>query len=435
MKFKSLQELGELKNRIINDRDIIPLEEIINFYLEKEGIANFREISPKRIASEIYRRGYENLDKLYGFLDDPGLEKSKRGIIWYSRNFQKNLEDSNYPFEASLGLALICDDLYKKIKLREETFHDKLEEEINAKKIEIRELGSKITEMNGSFRGKANSLLGRIEGDFVSSFINKLFLSKFHEEYEDIIKQKLEAEEVSDRKKCALYNRLENYFYPIRTQLAYVFGDITRKILPTEFGPFKNNINITKILRKRSIELLRSNICISKDPDALSYLKSDIYKYTLLLQDNDPEKLSLLEEGLKYTRESLKYDGADKFKLSNYLCDLFIVRYVQEKKLDFELLDESYRVSHEIMINFKEDAYQGQNVQLLMHIFNNQLIKLNDFLYNPLAHNDFKTINNHCSEHGFSFSRLYNQFSSVAVKSVPIKYRAQYRRSLDFKGI
>ncbi|MBI2507521.1 hypothetical protein HYV89_01060 [Candidatus Woesearchaeota archaeon] len=437
MKLKSLQELGELKNRIINDRDIIPLEGIINSYLENEGLANFREISARKIASEIYRRGYENLDKLYGFLNDPALERSKGGIIWYSRSFQKHLEDSNYPLEASLGLALICDDLYRKIKLREEVFHNELEEEIAAKKTEIRELGGCIAGMERSFRGKVNSLLGRVEGNFISRFINKLFLSKFHEEYELIIKQKVEAERISDRKKGALHNRLENYFYPIRTQLAFVFGDITRRVLPTEFGPFRNNMDIAKILRKRSVELMMDNISICNDPEALSYLKSDIYKYTLLLQDNDPEKISLLEEGLKYARMYLRHDDTDKdkFKLSSYLCDLFIVRYVQEKKLDFELFDESYEITQEIMMNFKDNAYQGQNVQLLMHIFNNQLLKLNNFLHNDVNPNDFEIINKHCTEHGFSFHRLYNKFSSVAVKFVPIKYSAQYRKNLDFKGI
>ena len=436
MRFKSLQELGELKNRIINDRDIIPLEKIINCYLDKEGLANFREISAKKIASEIYRRGYGNLDKLYEFLDDQALERSKGGIIWYSHNFQKNLEDSNYPLEASLGLALICNDLYEKIKLREETFQSKLEEEINEKRTEVRDLGINISMMEGSFRGKINNLLNRNGSNYLFNTIKKLFLSKFlsnfHEECESLIEQKVKAERALERKNGALYNWLENYFYPIRTQLAYVFGDITRKILPNEFGPFKNNISVAKILRKRSIELMRGSIEICDDPDALSYLKSDIYKYTLLLQDHDPEKLSLLEEGLKYTRDYLKHDDADKFKLHNYLGDLFIVKYTRGKKLDFELFDESYGVSQEIAMNFRDNAYHGQNVQLLMHIFNNQFLKLNDFLHDSVTSNDFETITRHCVEHGFSFRRLYNQFSSVAVKTVPVKYRVQYRRNVTF---
>lgn len=420
--------------------DIDSLEERIDSLLEEEGLANLGWISSRKVSAEIYHRGYGDLDELYNYLDNPTLEKSRGYILWYMRNFQKNVESNNYPLDAVLGLLLISSDVYKEVNFREKIFCDRLENEISIKKTEIADLGSQIRNLENSLSGKFYNLLHRIGNyykplDYVSNFVANLFLSGFDKKHEEIVKQKIYAERTYNKRKGVLYNTLKNYFHPIRVESAFVFGGIVRRIFPTEFG--SKDINLTRILRKRSVELMEEVIDICSDPDSIHYLESDTYRYALVLHDKDPEKLSLLENCLKYIKEHNLNSSAkkDELKLNSRLMDLFMIRYVQEKRLSFELLDESYGLSRETIMKFRDDAFHGQNVQLLMHIFNTQFVKLNNFLHNVATPDDFEMINGYCIEHDFSFSRLYNQFSSIAVKSVPVKHRTQYRKILDFKGI
>lgn len=196
-----------------------------------------------------------------------------------------------------------------------------------------------------------------------------------------------------------------------------------------------------KALRRRGIGFVKdAAITGCNNLSALSYLKTDIYKYTLLLPDKDPEKLSFLEEGLEST---LKYIESDKsevtdnhiFNLGNYLQDLFVVKYFQQKQLDLDFLQKFHDIHKSIVFGLDKGTYKFGDAEIVMHILNTQFSRLNSFFSNVLDQNDFEIVHAYCSEKGISFKSLYSQFNAFAINRVSKRYRIQYERILEFKGI
>lgn len=346
MKFKSLQDLGVLKNNLLEKQAIDPLEERVQNYLKEEGLDEFEEISAREIAFELHDRGYANLDEVHECFNVGPLDRAKREIIFYVRSFQSHLEGNNFPINASLGLILVGHWLYKEIKAGEGSFCEKIEGESHRRKEEIDKLDSRINEMGNTVKGRAYFVLEGFKRKnkplriFADAVNDSFLFREFSEQYKDAKRQKLDAEIKLNERESVSRKTLGDYFHPLRMNLAYIINDVIRRISTTEIsttesGHFKDS-GIMDLLGKRGIELRRDVLGITKDIRAISYFSSDIYRYTLSLNDSDPEKLSLLEEGLGHIREymSLEPESDQRFKVGCYLQDLFVVKYIQKNEVD-----------------------------------------------------------------------------------------------------
>ena len=448
MKFKSLKDLKLVREAII-ERQIKPedkehlsrLEEQIYTYIEEAGVENFPEISAKNISRSVFELGYRDLSVVDSFFDLETFEDSLDAVLLYLRDYKLRLERCRFSADSILGWYLISDHLYRFTEDREERFGSEISERICEDTLELNSLKSELNHHQTSFTAKCYDLLdcgskpNNITANLITRFLGYLKNSRifhgFREQRDYLTDKKNEFENKIRESETSLLNSNKGYFHYLKGGIALITSEAIHRLAPTVKGPFED-IELMKFLRKRVVEVSRS---IQNESRRVAHLDYNIHRYTLLLDDRSQEKKSLLEEGVKYARvHTLSNNTQNNVRLNSYLTNLFIVNYVQERKIQLDLLDE---ISSSMLsaLSFIYQNSGDESSDIFMHVMNHDFVKLDEFFSNSVLRDDIKIIKGHCRKIGMSFDKLYANFSSFAYKHSVPKYQGQFVRHLKFARI
>lgn len=436
MKLNNLKDLGNLKQDIFKaglsddaKRNLESLENLISEFAQVEGIFNLPDVSPKDIALAFHESKLGRVDRINGLMSDYWPSSGKL-IHEYVFEYNQHLSTNNYYWNECLGFFLIASHLYRQVSNREKTFLEIRNRKNKKLNIILNDAENEIADHEKRLSIKAVNFLKKFgpTNSLVDYFTGKGFLG-FTDEYNNLINHRVFIKSRASWGENRIKYWRDGYFNPIKKHLAGAISDIVKEI----DNNGSRNINLSRALRKRVVDLKKETIDLIVNDNKFSLFSHDIYRYCLTLDDNSPEKLALLEKGLLYLE---KHKSPDPISLSLFGLNIFISKYIIRHEIDFDSLKRFYS-DFRRSVDLLEKGNVERDTQLLAHILCTNLNNLNTFVSRDLLDYDRGKLKEYCSANGISFRNLSSKLNNFALNSnyIPEKYKRQYRTIFGFEGI
>lgn len=448
IRFKSLQDLTPLKERFLSPKvnglevngELGEWEQSIQSSLQEENLAQYQELSPREIAKALKNDLYDEVSHLKFFSRNREEKKQLRARL---TEIIEKLEQKRFPLKASLGAYLIMNHLHREIQEEERVWKAQAEQEFSRMQQSLEQCRGKQARHQKDISIRLYQLAEsslQIYLQKYPAFVQRLrsarvrgILGWQNQEYCRGEEEKGTLEAALKEKGSEVTLTQEAYRL-MRRHLAFHLGELVGKIGPTEKGPFSKT-EIMQNMREHALGLSREHIGTTRSKEPTEMFFKDIYRCSLLLDDTDPKKLQLLEEGMVFLPHH-EDSGilSRKLRIQSYVTEVCRIRYIQKRVLDDPLIDKAYEAT-DALLSILRSGGTSSDLQLVFHMINTTLKKLNDLFSNIMSKEEAQRIAERYHAQGKSFRRAYATFSALALGRVTEKYQGQYRRVLAFGGI
>ncbi|MAG45833.1 MAG: hypothetical protein CMH63_03630 [Nanoarchaeota archaeon] len=448
--FKDLKDLEVLKKALELEKEVDTflteryekvkdLELILEGYVEEEGIQEYEEVDPRKIAFAMEDAGNEEFENLEKMFREAPLFQAKHQLVAYLRNPKKRVFERKISKEEGLGLFLVASRFYDIFRARREEIKEGLKPDIKSTRVRMKLLQENIEKRRKGVKVKIYDQLEKWKGNKLVNRI-KFYIEGWGdvEHYLFLRRSKKRLKKIIDNKRNELRDVQEHDFEPIQLNLGNFMGDLMQKLANTFEGPF-DSIDLTQHLRKKVV-YVAEDVARNSGGNNINrkMLLQSLYKYSHLIPYGNPEKTYVLTKGLKHVRALMEKNDNLDFRLLGYLSELFIAKGTQGEGIELPLLMESCTCFKKIMKGFEERKYRG-DVQLLMHMTNTIFDNFDNFI-SDLKKNkneEYGKIRDSCKGENISLRNLYGTFVNMALNSgnVPEKFEGQYRQTNKFGNI